>query len=134
MNILNLLPVLFPYLSDTLLDLPLQELEDNGGRLDLCSQEPATYTEATSTYTLGNKTGLTYTGPADRSPNGRKTTVDAITSGGNVTGTGTASHWGISYVTGTELYAAGSLASSQAVTSGNTFTLTAFDMGLPDAT
>jgi hypothetical protein len=122
-----------PFMNDSLLDLILQELEDNGGRLDICSQEPATYTEATSTYTLGYKTGITYTGPADRSPNGRKTQVDAI-SGGSVTGTGTASHWAISYVAGTELYAASSLASSQGVTSGNTFSLAAFDIGIPDAT
>jgi hypothetical protein len=122
-----------PYINDLLLDLPLQELETSGTRLDICSQEPATYTEATSTYTLGNKTAITYTGPADRAPNGRKTTVDAI-SGGTVTGTGTASHWAVSKPTATTaLYAAGALSSSQAVTSGNTFTLTAFDVGIPDA-
>lgn len=122
-----------PYMNDLLLDLALQALEDNGSRMDICSQEPATYTEATSTYTLGNKTSITYTGPADRTPNGRKTQVDAIT-GGSVTGTGTASHWAISKTTATTaLYAAKSLASSQAVTSGNTFSLAAFDIGIPDA-
>jgi hypothetical protein len=122
-----------PYMNDLLLDLALQTLEDNGSRMDICSQEPATYTEATSTYTLGNKTAITYTGPADRTPNGRKTQVDAIT-GGSVTGTGTASHWAISKTTATTaLYAAKSLASSQAVTSGNTFSLAAFDIGIPDA-
>jgi hypothetical protein len=121
------------YMNDLLLDLALQYFEDNGSRLDICSAEPATYAEATSTYTLGNKTGLTYTGPADRSPNGRKTTVDAI-AGGSVTGTGTASHWAISKTTATTaLLAAKSLASSQAVTSGNTFSLDAMDIGMPDA-
>lgn len=122
-----------PYINDLLLDLPLQALEDNGSRLDICTQEPATYTEATSTYTKGNKTAITYTGPADRSPNGRKTQVDAI-SAGSVTGDGTVTHWAISKTTATTaLYAAGALASSQAVTNGNTFTLTAFDIGFPDA-
>ena len=121
------------YMNDLLYDLLLQEHETSGTRLDICSQEPATYTEATSTYSLGNKTGITYTGPADRAPNGRKTTVDAI-SGGSVTGTGTASHWAISKPTATTaLYAAKTLAASQAVTSGNTFSLAAFDIGVPDA-
>ena len=122
-----------PYMNDLLLDLALQQIESNATRVDICSQEPATYTAATSTYTLGNKTGCTYTGPVDRSPNGRKTTLDAIV-GGSVTGTGTASHWAASYVGGTALYVTTSLASSQGVTSGNTFTLTAADIGIPDAT
>jgi hypothetical protein len=133
MNIMNFLLGLV-YMNDLLYDLPLQEMETSGTRLDICSAEPATYTEATSTFTLGNKTGITYTGPGDRTPNGRKTTVDAI-SGGTVTGTGTATHWAISKPTATTaLYATKTLASSQAVTSGNTFTLTAFDIGIPDAT
>jgi hypothetical protein len=124
-----------PYMNDLLLDLALQMIEDNATRVDICSQEPATYTAATSTYTLGNKTGCTYTGPADRSPNGRKTTLDAITSGGNVTGTGLATHWAASKTTSTTaLYVTTTLASSQNVTSGNTFTLTAADIGIPDAT
>ncbi len=121
------------FIGDQLLDLPLQELETNYTRNDICSQEPANYTEATSTYTLGNKTGCTYTGPADRSPNGRKTTVDAIT-GGSVTGTDTATHWAMSKTSATTyLGAAGALASPQAVSSGNTYSLTAFDIGFPDA-
>src|SRR4030042_452904 len=100
-----------PYINDLLLDLPLQELETSGTRLDICTQEPATYTEATSTYTKGNKTAIVYTGPADRSPNGRKTQVDAI-SGGSVTGDGTVTHWAVSKpVATTALYAAGALSS-----------------------
>jgi hypothetical protein len=122
-----------PYVNDSVLDLGLQYIEDNGDRLDICSAEPATYTQATSTYTLGNKTGITYTGPEDASPNGRKTTVDAIT-GGSVTGTGTASHWAVSKTSATTaLLAAQSLASSQAVTSGNTFSLGAIIIRFPDA-
>lgn len=133
MDLLKLLLGLV-YTNDLLIDLALQETETSGTRLDICSAEPATYTEATSTYTLGNKTGCTYTGPADRSPNGRKTTVDAI-SGGSVTGTGTASHWAMSKTTATTyLGVTTSLASSQSVTNGNTYSLTAADIGIPDAT
>lgn len=122
------------YMNDLLLDLALQAIEDNGSRMDICSAEPATYTEATSTYTLGNKTGLTYTGPADRTPNGRKTQVDAI-SGGSVTGTNTATHWAISKTTATTaLYCTKTLSAPVAVTSGNTWSMAAFDIGIPDAT
>lgn len=122
-----------PYMNDLLYDLLLAGFSGIATRLDICSQEPATYTEATSTYTLGNKTGITYQAPADRTPNGRKIAVDAI-SGGNVTGNGTVSHWAISKPTSTTaLYATKTLASSQVVTSGNTFSLATFDIGVPDA-
>ncbi len=122
-----------PFMNDLLFDFALQEIEDSADRLDICSQEPANYTESTSTYTLGNETTLAYTGPSDRSPNGRETEVNAITAG-SVTGTGTASHWGLSRTPVTAaLYCAGALASTQGVTSGNTFTLTATVIGIPDA-
>jgi hypothetical protein len=62
---------------------------------------------------------------------GRKVTVASI-SDLSITSTGTASHQALSYTTGTELLAARALASSQAVTSGNTGTLTAWDIELPD--
>ncbi len=131
-NLLSLLPWL-AFMADSLLDLPLAQIETDATRLDICSQEPANYTEATSTYTLGNKTGITYTGPADRTGGGRKTSLDAIT-GGSVTGTNTATHWAASKPTATTaLYCAKSLASSQAVTSGNTFSLAAIEIGIPDA-
>ena len=121
------------FMNDSLLDLLLQYLEDNGTRLDICSQLPVDYAGATSTYTLGNKTGIVYTGPDDRSPNGRKTTVNAI-AGGTVTGTNTATHWAITKpTTTTALLAAGTLSAPQAVTNGNTFTLATFDIGVPDA-
>jgi hypothetical protein len=121
------------YMNDLLYDLLLAGFSTIATRLDICSQEPATYTEATSTYTLGNKTGITYQAPADRTPNGRKIAVDAI-SGGSVTGTNTATHWAITKPTATTaLYAAKSLSAPQSVTSGNTFSLATFDIGVPDA-
>jgi len=119
-----------PYLGDNVYDQGLNYLDTNGTRLDLCSQEPTTYAEATSTYTLGNKTGLNPGAPAAGSPDGRSVTVPAITDG-VVTGTGTASHWAITNPTGTELLAAGPLGASQAVTSGNPFTLTSFTVRIP---
>jgi len=120
------------YLNPYVLDLALAYLDTSGNRLDICSQEPTTYTEATSTYTLGNKTSLSIGAPEARTPDGRKVIVAAITDG-DVTATDTATHWAISDTSGTRLIATGSLSAPQAVTSSNTFTLGAFDIGIPAA-
>jgi len=119
------------YLNDRVLDNGLTVLDTEANRLDICSQEPATYAEATSTYTLGNKTSLSIGSPGDASPNGRKVTVAAITDG-TVTGTDDATHWAITDTVNSRLLAAGSLSAGQLVTSGNTFTLAAFDVRIPD--
>lgn len=120
------------YINDRVFDNGLTVLDTEANRLDITSQVATTYTEATSTYTLGNKTSLSIGAPADRTPSGRKVTVAAITDG-SVTGTATATHWAIVDTLNSRLLATGPLSSSQAVTTGNTFTLDAFDIGIPDA-
>lgn len=120
------------YISDYVLDLGLTYLDTSGNRLDICTQEPATYAAATSTYTLGNKTSLSIGAPAARAPSGRKVTIAAI-SDGAVTGAGTATHYAVSDTTASRLLIAGPLVASQVVTSGNPFTLAAFDFGIPGA-
>ena len=119
------------FLNDDLLDLALQEIEDSASQLNICNAEPATYAAATTTYFLGDATILTYTGPVGGDTSGRKTTIDAITDGSVLT-TGTALAWGLTDGS-TTLYAAGSLTTSQLETAGNVFTLTAFDIEIPDA-
>jgi hypothetical protein len=120
-----------PRIENPVFDAALQVLIDDGDRLDLCSQEPTNYTEATSTYSLGNQTSITIGTIADGDVSGRKVTVSA-TSGGTIGATGTATHYAISNVAGTQLLAAGDLTTSQQVVSGNTFTTEAFDIELPD--
>jgi hypothetical protein len=120
------------YINDYVFDNGLTKLNTEADRLDICSQEPTTYSEATSTYTLGNKTSLSVGAPENRTPSGRKVVVAAITDG-SVTGTDDASHWAIVDVSESRLMATGALSAPQAVTSGNTFTLAAFDIGIPDA-
>lgn len=124
-----------PYLNDRVLDLGLDILNAEADRIDICSQEPATYTEASSTYTLGNKdhgvSGSAFGAPEDRTPSGRKVASTPVTDGA-VTATATATHWGASEVGNTRLLAASSLQASQAVTSGNAFSLPSFDIGIPD--
>lgn len=119
------------YINDEAFDQGLDFLDTNGTRLDICSTEPTTYAEATSTYTLGNdtvNTGATANGTTD----GRRVTVPAITAG-NVTGTGTAAFWALTDGSSV-LLATGPLSATQGVTSGNTFTLDAIDITIRDAT
>lgn len=118
-------------LADRVFDNGLTVLDTEANRLDICSTAPTTYTEATSTYTLGNKTSLSIDAPADRSGGGREVTVAAFTDG-SVTGTGTAAYYAIVDTTNSRLLATGSLSSSQAVTSGNTFSISSFKIGIPD--
>lgn len=120
-----------PRLENPVYDAALQVLIDDGDRLDLCSQEPTSYTEATSTYSLGNKTAITIGTIADGDVSGRKVTISATT-GGTIGSTGTATHYAISDTTGTQLLAAGELTTSQQVVSGNTFTTESFDIEIPD--
>jgi hypothetical protein len=118
-------------LSNNVFDSGLNYLDTNGSHLYITSQEATTYTEAITTYALGNKATPTISAPADRVGGGREVTVSAITDG-SVTADGTATHYAIVYAGGTELLAAGALSASQSVTNGNTFTLTSFSIGIPD--
>lgn len=120
------------YIADYVFDLALTEIDTNADRIDICSTEPTTFAQATSTYSLGNSTSVVVGAPADRSPSGRRVTVSGITNG-SITASGTAAYWALSDVSESRLLAAGSLTASQVVASGNTFTLTAFDIGIADA-
>ncbi len=119
------------YIADYILDLLLAEFA-NANNLYICSQEPTTFTEATATYKLGTKTSISVGSPADRTPSGRKVTVASF-SNGTIDSSGTATHWALTKTTGSVLMATGALASSQAVTASNSFSLAAFDIGVPDA-
>lgn len=64
---------------------------------------------------------------------GRKLTVAAITDG-SVTATATAKYWALIDTQNSALVAANTLSSTQSVTSGNTFTLDAVIIAIPDPT
>lgn len=123
------------YLNDRVLDFGIDILNTEADRIDICTAEPATYTEATSTYSKGSKdhgaAGSAFGAPADRSPSGRKVASTAVTDG-SVTGTGTVTHYAVSDVGNNRLLVASSLSASQAVTSGNSWALPSFDVGIPD--
>ena len=118
-------------LNDRVFDNGLTVLDTEANRIDITSQEATSYADATSTSTLGNSTSLSIGVPADRAGGGREVTVAAITDG-SVTGTGTATHYAIVDTVNSRLLATGSLTASQAVTNGNTFTLTSVNIGIPD--
>ncbi|MFC3227347.1 hypothetical protein ACFOGJ_08910 [Marinibaculum pumilum] len=118
------------YINPRVLDEGLTVLDTEATRLDICDTEPSDYTEATDTYSLGNKTSLSIGSPADRSPSGRQVTVAQITDG-TIDADGTAAFYAISDTANSRLLAVGDLSSSQAVTTGNQFNLAAFNIGMP---
>ena len=118
-------------LNDRVFDNGLTVLDTEASHLYINSTQATTYTEAITTYALGVKATPTVSAPADRSGGGREVTVSAITDG-SVTGTGTAGFYALVDSTNSRLLAAGPLSATQAVTSGNTFTLTSFKIGIPD--
>ena len=111
----------------------LSQLQLLADKIYICSQEPTTYADATTTYALGNMAfgaGLAITGPTARTPNGSKVTTVAVTNGA-VTGTGNASRWAIVDSVNSRLLVDNDLAAAQAVTAGNVWSLPAFDFGIP---
>ena len=117
------------YLHSDVLDNGLSTLTSATSKvLHICSAQPADYA-GVAAVSLGNKATPTVGSVGARSPTGRKVTISAITDG-SVTTSGTASHFAL--VDGTRLLCAGDLSSSQAVTSGNTFSLATVDIGIPD--
>jgi hypothetical protein len=118
-------------LNNRVFDNGLTTLDTEANKVLVTSQEASTYAEANSTYALGNSTSLSIGAPADRSGGGRKVAVASITDG-SVTATGTATHYALVDTNNSRLLASGALTASQAVTSGNTFTLATFDIGIPD--
>jgi len=118
-------------LGDRVMDAGLSTLDTEANKITVTSQEATTYTEGNSTYALGSSTSLSIGAPADRSGGGREVTVAAI-SDGSISGTGTATHYAILDTTNSRLLATGTLSASQSVTSGNSFTLASFKIGIPD--
>lgn len=129
-------------LADYVLDNGLGSVAGASRRLDITHTLATTYAQATTDagtaggYSVGNKTGLTVTGPAARAPNGRKVTVPAITDGaitetGSTAGTD-AEFWALTDPANSRLLCTGSLAAAQFITDGNQFTTNAFDIGIPN--
>jgi hypothetical protein len=118
-------------LNNRVFDSGLSVLDTEANKIVITSQEATTFTNANATYALGNSTSLSIAAPSDRSGGGREVVVAAI-SDGSVTATGTATHYAILDTTNSRLLATSTLSASQSVTSGNSFTLASFTIGIPD--
>lgn len=120
-------------LSDAVLDGSLNVVKNNATQLCVCNAQPTTYTEATDTFKLAIKTGLTssnYTGPADHT-SGRKLTVNEQT-GITVDASDDAIYIALCG-TASDLYVV-TTCTSQTVTAGNTVDVPAWNIILPDPT
>jgi len=118
-------------LNNRVFDQGLSVLDLEADQIHVTSQEATSYAEAITTYTLGNSSSLSIGAPQDRTGGGREVVVAAI-SDGAITGTGTATHYAIVDTANSRLLATSTLTASQAVTDGNTFTLSAVAIGIPD--
>ena len=116
------------HVNDSVIDDGLSSLKSAARYLYICSQEPTTYTEASSTYALGSKdagAGNIFPGAIAAGTNGRKVTTLDITDG-TVSSTGTATHWAVTDAS--NLLAVGALSASKGVTSPGSFTLPPLDI------
>jgi len=122
---------------DDVLDALLNYVADNTKRITVCSTQPTTYTEANATYKLADVDTTEGVGNGDFSlangdTNGRKLTV-AQQADVPVDSSGTAQHIALLDVDNSKLLAV-TTCTSQALTSGNTVTIPAFDLEVGDPT
>jgi len=118
--------------NDLVLDAALDYIRNNVTQESVCSGQPTTYAEATSSMKLAIKTGLTsgsFTGPANGDTNGRKLTVNQQASI-TVDATGDATH--VALCSGTVLLYV-TTCTTQALTSGNSVTVPEWDITIADA-
>lgn len=118
------------FVPDATLDAMLAVITAAVDRLDICSTQPTTYTEATSTYSLGNKALTGAWSQANGDTSGRKITC-AQQTGVSIGSNGTAAH--IAGTDGSSVLWFVTTCTSQTVTSGNTATINAFDIEVLDA-
>lgn len=90
----------------------------------LLNAEADTYTEANATFKLGTKTSPSLS-LVDGTGGGRAAQCAAFTDG-SVGTSGTASHWAVIDTANSRLISSSPLSASQAVTSGNTWSLGTF--------
>lgn len=117
--------------NDSMLDAAFDWV-DQADRMFICSAQPTTYTEASSTYCLATVTmtaDTDYT-KANGDTSGRKVTV-AAKSGQSVSASGTATHVALGKSGTTTLYYV-TTCTSQALTSGNTVSIPAWDIEIAD--
>lgn len=119
------------FCHDDVMDAMLDEILNNCTRVTLCSSEPTTYAEANATYALADVTvdSSDFT-KANGDTSGRKVTVGAQ-SGVTVDTSGTSTHVALLDVANSKLLYV-TTHTSQALTSGNTASIGAWDVEVAD--
>ena len=121
--------------NDALMDAGLDYIRGNCNSMIVCSAQPTTYTEATSTYALADVAMTINTGDytlADGDSNGRKITVAAKT-GVTIDASGTATHVAL-VKTGDTTLRYVTTCTSQALTAGGTVDFPAWKITIADPT
>ena len=120
------------YISDATFDSGLTAAIASVSNLLICSADPGGVYATATAAKLGSEGTLSTTGPVNAtSGTGRQIAVNAITSG-TINGTGVAGFW--AWTDGVDtVIADGPLSATQAVTSGNTFTLDKVSVFIRDA-
>lgn len=125
-----------PQIESLVLDGGLTLVNSATTAIYITANEPTTFALATTgsgtSQVLGFKSfgaGSTFGAPGAGAGTSRAVTSVSV-SDGTITTAGTAAYWAA--VSGASLYAHGSLASTQAVSAGNTFTLAAFAITIPN--
>lgn len=119
------------FCHDDVMDAMLDEILNNCTRVTLCSSQPTTYAEANATYALADVTvdSSDFT-KANGDTSGRKVTVGAQ-SGVTVDTSGTSTHVALLDVANSKLLYV-TTHTSQALTSGNTASIGAWDVEIAD--
>ena len=117
--------------NDAIMDAGLNETRLNANQIHVCATEPTTRTQAVTTNNLasGSVTSTDFT-LANGDTSGRKSTCAAQT-GLSITSSGTADHIAITDATRLLLV---TTCTSQALTSGGTVDVAAFDQEIGDPT
>lgn len=108
------------YLHPDVYDKGLEEIQNGADVFHLCNAEPTTYAEATSTYTVGNKTLPALSAPMVDPAGGRKIQLPTL-SNCDATANDDGTHWALVDTATSRLLAAGSLNALITVVSGGQF-------------
>ena len=122
------------YQNDSLLNAALAVVKSSGDNIYVCSSQPTTYLQATSTYAL--TAGITlslYGSITSGDVSGRKLPVLAQSSI-NVTSTGAAAHIAIVNASPATLLFVTTLASTVSVTASGSVNITTWDIEFLDVT
>jgi hypothetical protein len=120
------------FINDYYVDLALLGIQHDGDIVYICSREPTTYLEATTTYSLGSKSPISISAPLDRVSGGRRAILGAIENGDTILN-GQATHYAIVNNSNNRLMVTGNLTSPQTVYAGNKFSTNSLDIIIPDS-